>query len=45
MPKAVVKTSGTAAPKKTRPVGMQKSLHDKLVLVRWALNEIGIEKM
>jgi superfamily II DNA or RNA helicase len=45
MPKAAVKASGTAAPKKTRPVGMQKSLHDKLVLVRWALNELGIEKM
>ena len=45
MPKAEVKASGAAAPKKARPVGMQKSLHDKLVLVRWALNELGIEKM
>jgi len=24
--------------------GMQKTLHDKLVLVRWALNELGIDK-
>lgn len=45
MPKAEVKASGAAAPKKARPVGMQKSLHDKLVLVRWALNELGIEKI
>lgn len=45
MPKAAVKAPGAAVPKKTRPVGMQKSLHDKLVLVRWALNELGIEKM
>ena len=45
MPKEAVKAPGAAGPKKTRPVGMQKSLHDKLVLVRWALNELGIETM
>ena len=45
MPKAAVKASTALVPKKTKTVGMQKSLHDKLVLVRWALNELGIEKM
>ena len=47
MPKAKKAASATKqdAPRKSKSVGMQKSLHDKLALVRWALNELGIEKM
>jgi len=36
--------AATAA-SKARKTGMQKTLHDKLVLVRWALNELGLESI
>jgi hypothetical protein len=43
------KADAAAAPvpasSKGRKRGMQKTLHDKLVLVRWALNELGIENL
>jgi hypothetical protein len=41
--KAAGGTATGAAPKKAK--GIQKSLHDKLVLVRWALKQFGLTSM
>lgn len=45
MPKKIQDGKSTVRKTLKRPAaGMQKTLHDKLVLVRWALNELGIDK-
>jgi hypothetical protein len=43
--KAEANTPAVPPSPKGRKRGMQKTLHDKLVLVRWALNELGIENL
>lgn len=43
--KANAATSSVPAAPKGRKRGMQKTLHDKMVLIRWALNELGIENL
>jgi hypothetical protein len=47
MPRKKAEAGTPAVPPspKGRKRGMQKTLHDKLVLVRWALNELGIENL